>query len=251
MIPEVAGCKDPKGDGDARPLRSTRPPSAGPAARPRLKPTPFMGRCVIELLLWAQEAKIVDPQAGEVSAPPTPSKKVVAKQERWRRKLPASPTRRKSRRPPESRVRPRSAIAGNHDVRQAPDGRVNKKSGKLTATWTSETVIGFASEIGDQPSGRGVEHGGADVRNDARSPYHRERDGSEGPPARGSTPPLRSQKDSGPRSILSLPRPLRLPTARHLLAAHGRYVGISRGYDGLEFCAIIDFVPRGPTPWSF
>src|SRR5271165_1447660 len=45
----------------------TRPPSAGPAARPTLKPTPFKAVALSR-----------SPHAGEVSAPPTPSRKVVA-----------------------------------------------------------------------------------------------------------------------------------------------------------------------------
>ena len=30
---------------------------------------------------------------------------------------------------------------------KAPDGRVNRNSGRLTATWTRDTIIGFASRL--------------------------------------------------------------------------------------------------------
>ena len=36
---------------------------------------------------------------------------------------------------------------GVHDVRQGPDGRVNRNSGRPTATWTRDTIIGFASRL--------------------------------------------------------------------------------------------------------
>src|SRR5579863_4876795 len=55
----------------------TNPPRAGPAARPTLKPTPFAAIAPSRSSLGTRSG-VVAPQAGEVSAPPTPSRKVVA-----------------------------------------------------------------------------------------------------------------------------------------------------------------------------
>ena len=108
---------------------------------------------------------------------------------------------------------------------KAPEGRVNRNNGRLTATCTRDTVIGLAPsrnvvasrsegvakfretalpavvapkmkvrntasprprvEAGDQPARRRVEHRGPDVRDEARGPYNREGQMAERSPSRG------------------------------------------------------------------
>ena len=64
----------------------TRPPSAGPAARPILKPTPFKAVAPSRSSL-ATRRGIVDPQAGDVSAPPHAQEEGRRQQERRRFEL--------------------------------------------------------------------------------------------------------------------------------------------------------------------
>jgi hypothetical protein len=69
---------------------------------------------------------------------------------------------------------------------KAPAGKVNKNRGRLTATWTKETVTGVGVKACYHPTGCGVEHGGPDVRPDAHSPYYCEGHGAEEAPSRRS-----------------------------------------------------------------
>src|SRR5271157_1680913 len=124
----------------------TRPPSAGPAARPTLKPTPFMAVALSRSSLGTRSG-VVDPQAGEVSAPPTPSRKVVASRS-------AGVARSSDTRPAKitetARIASSTAISNRRESMTsatAPAGRVNRNKGKLTATWTRDTVIGLASRL--------------------------------------------------------------------------------------------------------
>ena len=124
----------------------TRPPSAGPAARPRLKPTPFKAVALSRSCLGTRTG-IVAPQAGEVSAPPTASRKVVVSRSagvaRSSDTMPAKITE-------IARIASSTAISSRRESitsARAPAGRVNRNRGKLTATWTSDTVIGLASTL--------------------------------------------------------------------------------------------------------
>src|SRR5277367_3608248 len=124
----------------------TRPPSAGPAARPTLKPTPFKAVALSSSSLGTRRG-VVAPQAGEVSAPPTPSRKVVASRSagvaRFSETRPAKITE-------TARIASSTAISNRRESMtsaKAPDGRVNRNSGRLTATWTRDTIIGLASRL--------------------------------------------------------------------------------------------------------
>src|SRR5271156_328140 len=124
----------------------TRPPSAGPAARPTLKPTPFKAVALSSSSLGTRRG-VVAPQAGEVSAPPTPSRKVVASRSagvaRFNETRPAKITEM-------ARIASSTAISNRRESMtsaKAPDGRVNRNSGRLTATWTKDTIIGLASRL--------------------------------------------------------------------------------------------------------
>src|SRR5271169_2774359 len=124
----------------------TRPPSAGPAARPTLKPTPFRAVALSSSSLGTRRG-VVAPQAGEVSAPPTPSRKVVASRSagvaRFSETRPAKITE-------TARIASSTAISNRRESitsAKAPDGRVNRNSGRLTVTWTRDTIIGLASRL--------------------------------------------------------------------------------------------------------
>ena len=73
--PDIAWREHPKGNAVPN-AEITTPPSAGPAARPDMKPTPLAAVALSRSCLGTSIG-VVDPQAGEVSAPPTPSRKVV------------------------------------------------------------------------------------------------------------------------------------------------------------------------------
>src|SRR5271165_3881007 len=124
----------------------TRPPSAGPAARPILKPTPFKAVALSRSCLGTRRG-MVDPQAGEMSAPPTPRRKVVASRS-------AGVARSSDTRPAKitetARIASSTAISSRRESMtsaKAPAGRVNRNSGRLTATWTRDTMIGLASRL--------------------------------------------------------------------------------------------------------
>ena len=124
----------------------TRSPSAGPAARPTLKPTPFKAVALSSSSLGTRRG-VVAPQAGEVSAPPTPSRKVVASRSagvaRFSETRPAKITE-------TAKIASSTAISNRRESMtsaKAPDGRVNRNSGRLTATWTKDTIIGLASRL--------------------------------------------------------------------------------------------------------
>src|SRR5271165_1411308 len=124
----------------------TRPPSAGPAARPILKPTPFIAIALSRSSLGTRRG-VVDAHAGDVSAPPTPSMKVVASRS-------AGVARSSDTRPANTtetaRIASSTAISKRRESitsASAPAGRVNRNRGKLTATWTRDTVIGLASRL--------------------------------------------------------------------------------------------------------
>ena len=53
----------------------------------------------------------------------------------------------------------------------APAGKVKRNRGRLTATCTSETIIGLGVDARNQPPRRGVEHRGANVRDYTDAPY--------------------------------------------------------------------------------
>src|SRR5271170_5676657 len=123
-----------------------RPPSAGPAARPTLKPTPLTAVALSRSCLGTSIG-IVAPQAGEVSAPPTPSRNVVASRsegvESFRETRPAKAT-------DTARIATSTAISRRRESMtsaKAPEGRVNRNNGRLTATCTRDTVIGLASRL--------------------------------------------------------------------------------------------------------
>src|SRR5208337_4880764 len=124
----------------------TRPPSAGPAARPTLKPTPFKAVALSRSSLGTRSG-VVAPQAGEVSAPPTPSRKVVASRRAGvARSSDTSPAKITET----ARIASSTAISNRRESMtsaRAPAGRVNRNRGKLTATWTRDTVIGLASRL--------------------------------------------------------------------------------------------------------
>src|SRR5271166_3206450 len=123
-----------------------RPPSAGPAARPILKPMPFKA-VALSRSSPGTSSGVVAPQAGEVSAPPTPSRKVVASRSagvaRFSDTRPAKMTE-------TARIASSTAISNRRESitsARAPAGRVNRNKGKLTATWTRDTVTGLASRL--------------------------------------------------------------------------------------------------------
>src|SRR5271157_357333 len=123
-----------------------RPPSAGPAARPILKPTPFAA-VALSRSCFGTRRWVVDPQAGEVSAPPTPRRKVVASRS-------AGVARSSDTRPAKitetARIASSTAISNRRESMtsaKAPAGSVNRNNGRLTATWTRDTMIGLASRL--------------------------------------------------------------------------------------------------------
>ena len=90
---------------------------------------------------------MVDPQAGEVSAPPTPRRKVVASRS-------AGVARSSDTRPAKitetARIASSTAISNRRESMtsaKAPAGSVNRNNGRLTATWTRDTMIGLASRL--------------------------------------------------------------------------------------------------------
>ena len=87
------------------------------------------------------------PQAGAVSAPPTPRTKVVARRSagvaRFSETRPAKITE-------TAKIASSTAISNRRESMtsaKAPDGRVNRNSGRLTVTWTRDTIIGLASRL--------------------------------------------------------------------------------------------------------
>src|SRR5271165_2048775 len=145
MITALLAAKIQKGTAIPAPA-VIRPLSAGPAARPTLKPTPFKAVALSRSCLGTRSG-VVDPQAGEVSAPPTPSRKVVASRSagvaRCRDTRLAKITE-------TARIASSTAISNRRESMtsaSAPAGSVNKNRGKLTATWTRDAVIGLASRL--------------------------------------------------------------------------------------------------------
>jgi hypothetical protein len=90
---------------------------------------------------------MIAPQAGDVSAPPTPNKKVVAN----RSVGVARPTETKTAKTTDTaKIAVSTAMSSRRESRtsaSAPAGKVKRNNGRLTATWTSETVIGLGSML--------------------------------------------------------------------------------------------------------
>ena len=132
MITALLAAKIQKGTAIPAPA-VIRPPSAGPAARPTLKPTPFKAVALSRSCLGTRSG-VVDPQAGEVSAPPTPSRKVVASRRAGvARSSDTSPAKITET----ARIASSTAISNRRESMtsaRAPAGRVNRNRGKLTAT---------------------------------------------------------------------------------------------------------------------
>ena len=145
MIPTLLDAKTQKGMAIPN-AAITNPPSAGPAARPMLKATPLAAVALSRSCLGTSIG-IVAPHAGEVRAPPTPSRNVVASRSegvaRFRETRPAKTT-------DTARIATSTAISRRRESMtsaKAPEGRVNRNNGRLTATCTRDTVIGLASRL--------------------------------------------------------------------------------------------------------
>src|SRR3984885_4403497 len=134
-------------NGTDRPAQAmANPPSAGPAARPMLKPAPFKAVAPFRSSLGTSIG-VIAPQAGDVSAPPTPNKKVVAN----RSVGVARPTETKTAKTTDTaKIAVSTAMSSRRESRtsaSAPAGKVKRNNGRLTATCTSETVIGLGSML--------------------------------------------------------------------------------------------------------
>jgi hypothetical protein len=90
---------------------------------------------------------MIAPHAGDVSAPPTPSKKVVASKS----VEVARPTETKPAKITDTaKIAVSTAMSSRRKSRtsaSAPAGKVKRNNGRLTATCTSETVIGLGSMV--------------------------------------------------------------------------------------------------------
>src|SRR5580700_1319535 len=145
MMPTLLAAKAQKGMAIPN-AAITNPPSAGPAARPILNATPLAAVALSRSCLGTSIG-IVAPHAGEVRAPPTPSRNVVASKSegvaRFRETRPAKTTE-------TARIATSTAINRRRESMtsaKAPEGRVNRNNGRLTATCTRDTVIGLASRL--------------------------------------------------------------------------------------------------------
>src|ERR1700722_7930071 len=122
------------------------PPSAGPTARLKLKPT-LLAAVALSRSRRGTSSGTIEAQAGEVRAPATPRRKVVVS------KAPAV-ARLSETRPAKATERTMTAISTTMRRRRAsmtsasaPAGRVKRKSGSETATWTSDTASGLALRL--------------------------------------------------------------------------------------------------------
>jgi hypothetical protein len=90
---------------------------------------------------------MIAPHAGVVSAPPTPSKKVVASKSVGV----ARPTETKPAKTTDTaKIAVSTAMSNRRESRtsaSAPAGNVKRNNGRLTATWTRETIIGLGSML--------------------------------------------------------------------------------------------------------
>src|SRR5208283_2228834 len=141
----VAGREDPEGDGDAC-GRDDQAAERRPGGAPDIEADAVQGRRAIQILPGHEE-RSRRPHAGEVSAPPTPSKKVVASKSAGDAR---SRETREAKITETARIAASTAISNRRESMtsaRAPAGRVNRNRGKLTATWTRDTVIGLASRL--------------------------------------------------------------------------------------------------------
>src|ERR1700722_10370059 len=145
MIPTLLDAKTQKGMTIPN-AAITNPPSAGPAARPILNATP-LAAVALSRSCFGTSIGIVAPHAGEVRAPPTPSRNVVASRSegvaRFRETRPAKTTE-------TARIATSTEISRRRESMtsaKAPEGRVNRNNGRLTATCTRDTVMGLASRL--------------------------------------------------------------------------------------------------------
>src|SRR5580692_5363828 len=124
----------------------TRPPSAGPAARPMLKPAPLAAVALSRSSFGTSIGRVA-PQAGDVRAPPTPSRKVVANNSVGvARPIETSPAKMTDT----AKIAVSTAISNRRESRtsaSAPAGKVKRNKGRLTATCTRDTIIGLGSML--------------------------------------------------------------------------------------------------------
>ena len=144
-----------------------------------------------------------------MSAPPTPSRKVVASKS-------AGVARSSDTRPAKitetARIASSTAISNRRESMtsaKAPAGRVNRNSGRLTATWTRDTIIGLASRLViSQPDA--VSNMAVPTFDMTLAVHMTVNAKSRRPPSAREQVAPRPQRNSGSRSSLSPPLPFTL-----------------------------------------
>lgn len=158
-------------NGTERPAQAmANPPSAGPAARPMLKPAPFKAVAPSRSSLGTSIG-VIAPQAGDVSAPPTPSKKVVASKSVGV----ARPTETKPAKATETvKIAVSTAMSNRLESRtsaSAPCRQSEKEQREADGNLYERDHHWTRVDACYQPARRGVEHSGADIGHQTHSPY--------------------------------------------------------------------------------
>src|SRR5271154_2800353 len=141
----VAGCEDPEGDGDSQ-RRDNEAAERRPSGASDIEADAVQGRCAVELLPGHEKRSRGPPGGrGERSA----HAEQEGRRQQERRGASFSETK-PAKITETARIASSTAISNRRESMtsaKAPDGRVNRNSGRLTATWTKDTIIGLASRL--------------------------------------------------------------------------------------------------------
>ena len=170
----VAGREDPERDGD--PCRSDdQAAERRPGGAPDIEADAIQGRRAVQILLGHQERSGRRPGGrGQCSA--HPEQEGRRQQKRRRREVQRNQAGENHRDRQNREFDRDQQPPGIDDVRQGAGGQGEQEQGQADGDLDQGHGHRIGVEVGDQPAGRCVEHGGADVRHDACGPYERECD---------------------------------------------------------------------------